>query len=127
MSETGVAVEGHHEHGHDHHAHDHHGHGHHAPNVAAYMAVFGALVICTLVSFVANVAVRNDVLSSFSSFVIIFGVACIKATLVGAFFMHLNFDWKKVYMMIIPALVLGPLLMIVLLPDIVLAWKTAGQ
>jgi caa(3)-type oxidase subunit IV len=122
MSETGItAAEGHEHHGHEHHGHD----AHHGPNVKAYMAVFGALVICTIVSFVANVAVRSDVLSSFSSFVIIFGVACLKATLVAMVFMHLKYDWKKVYVMIIPALILGPLLVIVLLPDIVLAWKTA--
>jgi cytochrome c oxidase subunit IV len=122
MSETGITAEA--PHGHEHH--EPHANAHHAPNIAAYMAVFGALVICTLVSFVANVAVRNDVLSTLSSFAIIFGVACLKATLVAVFFMHLNFDWKKVYMLIIPALILGPLLMLVLLPDIVLAWKTAA-
>jgi cytochrome c oxidase subunit 4 len=127
MSETGITAEGAHgHHGHEHHGH--HGHAHHGPNVGAYMAVFGALVVCTLVSFVANIGVRNEVLSPFSSFAIIFLVACIKATLVAVFFMHLQFDWKKVYMMIIPALILGPLLMLVLLPDIVLAWRaTAGQ
>jgi len=128
MSETGITAEGPHGHEHHHHHehHEHHGHAHHGPNIRAYFAVFGALVICTLVSFVANVAVRQDVLSSFSSFAIIFAVACFKATLVAVFFMHLSADWKKVYMLIIPALILGPLLMIVLLPDIVLAWKTAG-
>jgi hypothetical protein len=35
--------------------------------------------------------------------------------------MHLLFDWKRVYIMIIPAMILGPMLMIVLLPDIVLS------
>lgn len=114
---------------HEHHGHEHHGHQHHehhGPNVRAYLAVFGALVICTLVSFVANIAQRQDVMSSFASFAIIFAVACLKATLVAMIFMHLKWDWKKVYMMIIPALILGPLLIIVLLPDIVIAWKTAA-
>ena len=31
------------------------------------------------------------------------------------------FDWGKVFIMIVPALVLGPMLMVVLLPDIVLS------
>lgn len=116
-----------HEHGHEHH--HHHGHDeHHGPNIKAYLTVFGALVICTLVSFVANIAARQEVMSAFTSFAIIFAVACLKATLVAMIFMHLKWDWKKVYMMIIPALILGPLLMLVLLPDIVLAWKTGtGQ
>jgi len=99
---------------------------HHGPNVRAYFGVFGALVLCTLVSFVANVAERQGVLSVLTSFVIIFGVACLKATLVAMVFMHLLFDWKKVYILIVPVLILGPMLMIVLLPDIVLAWKTAN-
>jgi caa(3)-type oxidase subunit IV len=99
---------------------------HHGPNVRAYFGVFGALVLCTLVSFVANVAERQGVMSVFASFVIIFAVACLKATLVAVVFMHLMFDWKKVYILIVPALILGPMFMIVLLPDIVLAWKTAN-
>ena len=36
--------------------------------------------------------------------------------------MHLKFDWGRLYFLIIPALVLATLLVIVLLPDIVLAW-----
>ena len=32
------------------------------------------------------------------------------------------FDWKRFYFMIIPVMVLGTMLVIVLLPDIVLAW-----
>ncbi|MBY0524944.1 MAG: cytochrome C oxidase subunit IV family protein [Gemmataceae bacterium] len=117
-----------HEHAeHGHHAHHvGHGHGHHGPSVKTYMAVFGALLICTLVSFVANVAVRQGVMGAFASFAIIFLVACLKATLVAVWFMHLKFDWNKVYVMIVPALILGPMLIIVLLPDIVLAWKTTG-
>jgi hypothetical protein len=31
-----------------------------------------------------------------------------------------------VFIMIVPALILGPLLMIVLLPDIVLAWRNVA-
>lgn len=102
-------------------------HGH-APNVAAYWKVFGALLICTLASFVANYAARDGDITVLTSFIIILAVACVKAVLVGAVFMHLTYDWGKVYIMIVPALVLGPLLVIVLLPDIVLAWReAAGQ
>ena len=36
--------------------------------------------------------------------------------------MHLKYDWGKLYFLIVPAFILGAMMMIVLLPDIVLAW-----
>ncbi len=102
-----------------------HGDTHPDVSVKTYMVIFGALAIFTLVSFVANYFAHPDVavISAFTSFAIILSVAVCKAVLVGVYFMHLLFDWNKVFIMIVPALILGPLLMIVLLPDIVLAWK----
>jgi cytochrome c oxidase subunit 4 len=49
-------------------------------------------------------------------------VAVVKATLVGMFFMHLKYEWAKLYFMIIPVFILGTMMMIVLMPDIVVAW-----
>jgi len=99
-------------------------HGHHGEShLQAYLVVFGALIIFTAISFLANTAARHHFISSFASFVIILGVAVCKATLVGMYFMHLITDWGRVFLMIVPALVLAPLLIIVLLPDIVLAWQ----
>ncbi len=98
----------------------------HGPSVQSFLAVFGALVVFTALSFVANTMARYETISVFTSFVIILGVAVLKALLVAAWFMHLRWDWPKVYIMIVPALILGPLLVIVLLPDIVLAWKHAA-
>lgn len=98
-------------------------HGDHSATVKMYMAVFGALVVFTLISFVANSAARSEAISVGTSFTIILAVAVVKALLVAMFFMHLKFDWIRVYMIIIPALILGPLLVIVLLPDIVFAWR----
>jgi caa(3)-type oxidase subunit IV len=95
---------------------------HDGPSLKTYQIIFGALLGFTLISFVANELVRHQVISTGMSFTIIMGVAVCKATLVGAYFMHLVLDWGKVMMMILPALILGPMLMIVLLPDIVLAW-----
>ena len=103
----------------DHDAHDHHD----GPSMQSYFVVFGALLAFTVVSFIANYFANHEVISHFTSFTIILGVAFCKATLVAMYFMHLIVDWKKVFIMIIPALVLGPMLMIVLLPDMVLAWK----
>jgi caa(3)-type oxidase subunit IV len=103
--------------GHD--AHDHHD----GPSMQSYVVVFGALLAFTVVSFIANYLANHEVVSHFTSFTIILAVAFCKATLVAMYFMHLIVDWKKVFIMIVPALVLGPMLMIVLLPDMVLAWK----
>ena len=75
------------------------------------------------VSFVVNYLAREEKITHFQSFVIILGVAIVKATLVGAYFMHLVVDWRKLYYLLIPAFILGTMMMIVLLPDIVLAWR----
>ena len=105
---------------------DTHGDPGHDVSVKTYMVIFGALIIFTAVSFVANTLAHHEVITKFTSFAIILSVAVCKATLVGIYFMHLIFDWGKVFIMIVPALILGPLLMIVLLPDIVLAWRNVA-
>lgn len=99
---------------------------HHGPSTQSFLAVFGALVIFTALSFVANTAARSEAITVQTSFILILGIAVLKALLVAAWFMHLRWDWPRVYIMIVPALILGPLLVIVLLPDIVLAWKHAA-
>ena len=95
----------------------------HDLRVKAYFTVFIALSIFTAVSFLANEAVRQGWIGSFASFVIIISVAVIKAFLVGLIFMHLNFDWGKVYFIIVPIFILGVMMMMVLMPDIVIAWQ----
>jgi len=90
----------------------------HGPRKNAYMAVFYALCVFTAVSFLANWLLGQGQASMW----IILAVAVVKATLVGMIFMHLNFDWPKLYCIIIPVCVMGVMMMIVLLPDIVLAW-----
>jgi caa(3)-type oxidase subunit IV len=92
------------------------------PNVSTYLKVFGALAVFTALSFVFNYAQRNGSIGVHTSFALILGVAVIKAVIVATFFMHLVLDWGKLYYMIIPALILATLLVVVLLPDIVLAW-----
>jgi caa(3)-type oxidase subunit IV len=90
----------------------------HGPNFQAYINVFIALCVLTAVSFLANWLLGQGP----SSMWIILAVAVVKATLVAMVFMHLNFDWPKVYCIIIPVCVMGVMMMIVLLPDIVLGW-----
>jgi len=95
---------------------------HHGPDFKAYVVVFGALSIFTVLSFLFNSMARADTISHTTSFLLILGVAIIKATLVGLYFMHLKFDWSRLYFLIIPAVILATLLVVVLLPDIVLGW-----
>lgn len=95
---------------------------HASSGATAYLVIFGALVVFTAVSFIVNRAVKNEAISPTTGFAIILGVAVCKAVLVAMFFMHLKFDWPRLYFLIVPALILGTLLVVVLLPDIVLAW-----
>ncbi|HEV3204556.1 MAG TPA: cytochrome C oxidase subunit IV family protein [Gemmataceae bacterium] len=98
---------------------------HHEGSVKTYLMIFGALVIFTLVSFLVNSRVRAGAMSTESGFAIILGVAIVKALLVALIFMHLKWDWGRLYFIIIPVVVLGTMMVIVLLPDIVLAWHHA--
>ena len=97
---------------------------HHVPNVKAYFVVFGALSIFTAVSFVANSLAHEKTISKEVSFAIILGIAVIKAVLVGMIFMHLKWDWGKLFFMIIPAFIIATMMIVVFLPDIVIAWHT---
>src|SRR5258707_525803 len=95
-------------------AHD----AHHGPDVKAYLVIFGALSVFTGLSFALYEMFPRSI-----SFALILLVAVVKATLVGMYFMHLKFDWSKLYFMIIPAFILGAMMMMVLMPDIVLDWR----
>jgi cytochrome c oxidase subunit IV len=101
---------------------DHHAAEHHGPNLQAYFVVFGALCIFTLVSFVVNEMVRSHILSAHMGMAIIMAVAVCKAVLVCMFFMHLKYEWSKLYFLIVPVAILGVMMMIVLMPDGVVGW-----
>jgi len=96
---------------------------HHGPNVRAYLVVFAALSVFTVVSFVVNGFVRGGSLDALSGMLIILAVAVVKAILVGLYFMHLKWDWGRVFFMIVPAFILATMMVFVLLPDMVLGWK----
>ena len=105
-----------------------HGHGGHAgPSFGAYMAVAAALAVFTTVSFVVNGFVRDKSIEPHIGFMLILGVAVCKALLVGAVFMHLRWEWGKLYYMIVPAFILGTMMMMVLMPDIVISWQREAQ
>jgi cytochrome c oxidase subunit 4 len=97
---------------------------HHAAEFRAYMVVFAALSVFTVVSFVVNAWVQGDREGrALIGFVIILSVAVVKTCLVGLYFMHLKYDWGKVFFMIVPCFILAMMLVVVLLPDQVLWWK----
>ncbi len=54
--------------------------------------------------------------------VLIVLVAIIKAVCVASVFMHLKFDWGRLYCIVIPVSILAVMMVIVLLPDIVIGW-----
>ncbi len=99
----------------------------HDLRVKAYFTVFIALSVFTAISFIANEAVRQGWISVTTSVTIIMVVAVIKAFLVGLIFMHLNFDWSRVYFIIVPIFILGVMMMMVLMPDIVIPWQPSQQ
>ena len=99
-------------------------HAHHGPDtIQPYLVVFGALSVFTVVSFAVNFLVRNGTMSAMTGFIVILSVAVVKALLVCAYFMHLKWDWGRLYFIIIPALVLAPFLVFALLPDVLFYWK----
>jgi len=102
-------------------AHDPHaGHG---PNVKVYFAVFGALAVCTALSFVFNWLAREEHITHLTSAGIIMAIAVLKAVLVAMIFMHLKWDWTRVYFVICPLFILATMMVIVLMPDLLLAWQ----
>jgi cytochrome c oxidase subunit IV len=103
------------------------GHKHHGPTLTTYLSVAGALAVFTASSFIFNEMVRHGMISSMTGLALIMVVAVCKAILVGAFFMHLTYDWSKLYYLIIPALILGVMMMLVLMPDFVVAPHKVNQ
>jgi caa(3)-type oxidase subunit IV len=99
---------------------------HHGNVFRTYMIVAVVLSVATATSFFFNWLARPvadggaEVIGRFVAFGLILTVAVVKATLVGMYFMHLKWDWKLLYFLIIPAFILGTMMMIVLLPDIFL-------
>ena len=88
-----------------------------------YVKVFVFLAVCTALSFIFNALARGDVISVGASAGFILFIAVIKAAAVVWIFMHLKWDWRKVYFLITPLLILCFMMIMILLPDLVLAWK----
>ncbi|GBD35488.1 hypothetical protein HRbin36_00600 [bacterium HR36] len=77
-----------------------------------YLAVFAALVVLTAISVSSEYLV-----GAAAGHVVNVLVAVCKAVLVAMFFMHLKYDWFKVYFMVVPTLIVGVVLVLTLMPD----------
>ena len=81
-----------------------------------YFAIFGTLVVLTIVTVaVAFVHVENELIKV----LIALAIASVKAGCVALFFMHLKFEGKLIYLILIVPLLLCILLVCALIPDIV--------
>ncbi|HLW68226.1 MAG TPA: cytochrome C oxidase subunit IV family protein [Gemmataceae bacterium] len=96
---------------------------HHDAHISdkTFLRVFGFLLFFTAATFAANQFLPEKL--KWLAFLIIGGIAIFKATLVVVYFMHLVLDYKKLFLFIVPVMILAPLIVIVLWPDIVLAWR----
>jgi cytochrome c oxidase subunit IV len=82
---------------------------------APYFKVFGALFVLTVVEYFYAHLFKDNMTS------LVLGLmfwAVIKASLVGWFFMHLKFEGRWVYYMLVPAGILAAVLIFALIPDI---------
>ncbi|MEJ7639000.1 MAG: cytochrome C oxidase subunit IV family protein [Singulisphaera sp.] len=86
----------------------------HVESHAPYLKVFFALLIFTVMEyFYAMLPI------SFLALVVgLMAMAITKATLVGWYFMHLKFEGRWVYFMLVPAGVLATIFVLALYPDI---------
>ena len=84
-------------------------------HTSQYMKVFGALLVFTIMEYCYAKYMR---VSFFSLVLGLMTMAIIKATLVGLYFMHLKFEGKWVFGMLIPAAILAMVLTFALVPDV---------
>lgn len=92
--------------------------GNHNPTSqrTVFLAVFGFLVLLTGLSFwVANSWIMEDRIIGWA---VMLGISACKAMLVIAFFMHLWWESSWKYVLTIPALFMGSMLVLLLVPDI---------
>ena len=95
------------------HDHDDHGHG----GFGTYMAVFGGLVVLTIISFWIGNSSLKDTMPT-SAWAGMMAVSCGKAMLVILFFMHLKWEANWKYVLTIPAGMMSVFLVCMLIPDI---------
>jgi cytochrome c oxidase subunit 4 len=94
-------------------------HGHTTPtphHKVNYVAIFGLLVALTVVTVVVAFVHLN---SELTKVLVALTIASIKAAFVALYFMHLKFEGKLVYLILLVPVFLCIVLVIALIPDIV--------
>jgi cytochrome c oxidase subunit IV len=86
---------------------------HHAPHVNSFV-IFLALCVCTLISVVFDIVPMNRRLVA----VLVLAVAVAKAQFVMRYFMHLKFEGRWKYVLLLPTAILAVGLPLALAPDI---------
>ena len=85
-----------------------------------YFIIFWVLVALTAVT--VYVAIQYRFKNELVNVLLALCIASIKGLCVALFFMHLKYEWFKLYFLIIPVAILGVVMIIVLLPDQVAYW-----
>lgn len=93
-----------------------HGAGHHVN----YLAIFIALCVCTAISVVFDLVPLNRRMVA----VLVLAVAVAKAQYVMRYFMHLKFEGKWKYVLLLPTAILACGIPLALAPDISLHYYT---
>lgn len=86
---------------------------HQSPN---YLAIFGILCVLTIISVVADLVSMPSLKIVVA--IVVLAVATAKAAFVMLFFMHLKFERKWKYAVLMPTIILAIGLLMVLIPDI---------
>ncbi len=87
----------------------------HHPHVN-YMAVFGALILLTIASYIADKV--GGTLGHVIIALVVLTIACFKAMFVMLYFMHLKFEGKWKFVLLSPTLILALAIIAALMPDI---------
>ena len=86
----------------------------HVESHAPYFKVFGALLALTILEYVYASFVKPPFLTLIVG---LMAMALIKAAMVAWYFMHLKFEGRWIYLMVIPVLILATILTVALIPD----------
>ena len=110
------------EHGHD--AHDaEHGHG----SMKLYLSVFGALVVCTGISFAVGSSPMMEGELAWMGQAFMIAISCVKSLLVMLVFMHLVWEANWKYVLTIPASLMSVFLLCMLMPDVMLRTRRYAE
>ena len=94
-------------------------HGHTAPmphHKVNYLAIFGLLVVLTIITVVvAFVHLESEL----TKVLVALTIASVKAAFVALYFMHLKFEGKLIYLILLLPVFLCVVLVLSLIPDIV--------